>query len=365
VRILHVHQPTEGGVGRHVADLRDSLTRLGDEVITCGPAEPNGTSGGCRHVTLELGRAVHPAQDAVALRRYASIVREIRPDLVHAHSSKAGAIVRLGRAAHPRVPVVYTPHGYAFAGYFSRDAERMAYRTVERVLAPLASRVVCVCEAEARLARSIGPAGRVRVVYNGIDSAAPGRPDARMAELGVHGPVIGTLTQLRPGKGLETLLDATAQLVAREPRPQVAIWGAGPELAALERRAQARGVAGAVHFLGATSDPVSVLRGAEIFVLPSWAEAFPYVILEAMSAGRAIVASDVGGVHEALGDGEAGRLVPAGDAGALSAALLELLQHPDRRESLGAAAKRRLEQRFTTTQMVDGISNVYTEVVAS
>ncbi len=364
MRVLLVHQPIEGGVGRHVADLSSGLRSLGYEVITCGPAEPVQAPHGGRHVTLELERAVHPLRDASALRRYASIVKEIRPHVIHAHSSKAGAIVRLGRFAHPHVPVIYTPHGYSFAGFFTRGAERIAYRAVERGLAPLASRVVCVCEAEAQLARRLGPAGRVRVVYNGIEPAVPGAADARMAELRTRGPVICTLTQLRPGKGVETLIDASVALLEREPRAQVAIWGDGPELAALERRAQDRGVADALHFLGATTDARRVLRGADVFVLPSWAEAFPYVVLEAMSVQCPIVASDVGGVHEALGDGQAGRLVAPRQAGALADALIDVLDNPHLRASLGSAGGRRLAERFTRGTMVQAMTGVYHELVA-
>jgi glycosyltransferase involved in cell wall biosynthesis len=274
-RALLVHQPTDGGVGRHVSDLVNGLTELGYDVQTCGPAPPAPLRDASRHLTLDLRRAVAPRADAASLAQFARILRQFAPDIVHAHSSKAGAIVRLARVARPRVPVVYTPHGYAFAGYFTDERERRAYREVERILGRLATRVVCVCEAEAVLARSVGPAGRIRVVHNGVPQAASGPRDQRAQAIADEGPVVCTLTQLRPGKGLETLIDATPAILARHPRAKIAVWGVGPDAASLRQRAERNGVETAVLFLGETDDPLAVLRPAAAFVLPSWAESFP------------------------------------------------------------------------------------------
>jgi glycosyltransferase involved in cell wall biosynthesis len=361
-RVLLVHQPTDGGVGRHVRDLANGLSRRGCEVVLCGPKTPRGPIEYAGHHHLDLQRAIAPRADLAAISDFAQIVRELHPDVIHAHSSKAGAVTRVARLANPRVPVLYSPHGYAFAGYFERSGERRAYRTVERILAPAASRIVCVCEAEARIARSLGPANRVRVVHNGIQPADDGQLDTKIAELAIRGPVVGALTLLRPGKGLETLIDATPLVLARHPNTQVAIIGDGPELDALRTRAQQRDVAHAVSFLGPSKSPLSVLRGIEVFVHPSWAEAFPYVILEAMSLGLPIVASDVGGVGEAIVDRESGLLVPPHDERALAQALVCLLDDPDSRARMGALALRRASMRFTLAAMIERLIDVYDEV---
>jgi glycosyltransferase involved in cell wall biosynthesis len=364
-RILLVHQPTGGGVGRHVSDLATGLAERGCDVTLCGPARPMGElrgAQGVNHIRLDLHRAITLRTDLVALARFAAIVRSVNPDLIHAHSSKAGAIARLGRLMHPRVPVLYTPHGYAFAGHFSRELERHAYRVIERILAPLASRVLCVCEAEGRLARTVGPANRVRVVHNGIEPVGDGPIDPQMAALARRGPVVCALTQLRPGKGLETLIDALPTVLAKHPTVQVAIGGEGPDIDALRSRAHLRGVSDAVHFLGRCEQPLEVLRGSQIFVHPSWAESFPYVILEAMAVGLPIVASDVGGISEALIDGESGTLVPPDQSQALSHALVATLSDLDRRRSMGDAARSRLEGHFTLEAMIEGHAAAYGEV---
>jgi glycosyltransferase involved in cell wall biosynthesis len=361
-RVLLCHQPTDGGVGRHVRDLTEGLAERGYEVTLCSPAPPAGLGAAVRHVPLDLRRAVAPRADAAALAGLARTIARVRPDVVHAHSSKAGALARLARMRHPRLPVLYSPHGYAFAGHFSRPAERAAYRAIEAVLAPLASRVVCVCEAEARLARSIGPSARVRVVHNGIGPPPPGPPDLRLAGLRQQGPVIGALTLLRPGKGLETLIDAAPRILERHPRARIAIVGEGPDLAALRARAAALGVAEAVSFPGPSPDPYPALRAFDVFVHPSWAESFPYVVLEAMSLARPILASDVGGIGEALAHGESGLLAPPRDTQALAQALIELLDDPARAAMLGRAALARVSARFTRESMIEGVAGVYEEV---
>jgi glycosyltransferase involved in cell wall biosynthesis len=314
---------------------------------------------------IDLTRAIAPRDDLAAIARLARVVRTERPDVVHAHSSKAGVVARLARLAQPRLPLVYSPHLYAFAGSFERQVERYAYRSIERILAPAASRVISVCEAEARLARSIGPSDRVRVVYNGIaPTASEGPADPRLLELAELGPVVGALSHLHRRKGLETLIDATPRVLDRHPRVQIAIVGEGPERDALRTRATSRGVATAVHFLGPSSDPISVLRGMRVFTHPTWADAYPYVILEAMSVGVPIVASDVGGIGEAIVDGESGVLVPPRDVEALADGLTTLLDDPGRSSNMGLAARARLERRFTLAAMVEATITVYDEVLS-
>jgi glycosyltransferase involved in cell wall biosynthesis len=370
-RVLLVHQPIDGGVARHVIDLFEGLRRRGYDAILCGPAVPSASllnstvPSDAPHVELQLARAVAPPADIAALRRFSRIVRELRPDVIHAHSSKAGGIARLGRFLHPRIPVLYTPHGYAFAGYFEHELERFAYRQVERGLAHLARFIIAVCGAEGRLAAAVGPSRRVRVVHNGINGSPDGPADSRVLSLAPQGPVICTLTQQRPGKGVETLIDSLPAVVAQHPGAHLVIVGDGPLMGALLDRARGRGVSHAVTFLGEHGDPVAVLRAADIFILPSWAESFPYVILEAMTVGLGIVSTDVGGTSEALEHGRTGLLVPAADASATAAALIRLLADPDLRRRLGEAVQRTVAERFTRKAMVDGVARVYEEALGN
>jgi glycosyltransferase involved in cell wall biosynthesis len=370
VRVLLVHQPIDGGVARHVVDLFDGLTARGHEAILCGPGLPSASllqrsiPPDAPHIALTMNRSIALLSDVRALRRFAAIVRGVRPDVIHAHSSKAGAIARVGKLLTGRIPVLYTPHGYAFAGFFEHEFERRAYREIERSLGWLTDGVVAVCDAEAKLAASIGAASRVHVVHNGIDPPAERPVDPRVAELARHGPVLCTVTQLRPGKGIETLIDALPDVLNEHPDAQIAIVGDGPLKDELLVRASERGVSSALHFLGEHPDPVAVLEGAALFVLSSWAESLPYVILEAMAVGLPIVSSDVGGIAEAVRDREAGLLVPARDAGATARAINELLGDDELRNRLAARAGEVVRRRFSRNEMVDGVATVYDRVLA-
>ncbi len=363
-RVLLVHQPVDGGVGRHVADLALGLPELGFETITCGPAPPDGIDGAREHVPLDLRRPVAP-RDLRMVADFARTLDRVRPDIVHAHSSKAGAVARLAKLAHRRIPVLYTPHGFAFAGHFRLRAERRAYREAEWALGRVTDRAVCVCQAEARLARLVVPPARVRVVYNGVPVAGDERAGSAMERLGARGPVICTLGLMRAGKGVETLIDAVPGVLAQHPRAQMALWGDGPETEALRRRAQRRGLAEAVHFLGPTTSPLGAVRGSTVFVMPSWRESFPYVVLEAMSAGLPIVSTDVGGVREAIDDQAHGLLVPPNDPGSLAQAISRMLADEGLRARLGAAARQRVAREFTRPRMLSGLSELYTEILRS
>lgn len=363
-----VTQPTDGGVFDHVARLSAALAQRGHMLAICGPLDQRSADPELETIPLAMVRAVSPIRDLRNVAGFASVVRRFRPDLVHAHSSKAGAIARLARVAAPRTPVIYTPHGYAFAGYFESEWRRRAYRLAERALAPLASRVLCVCDCEGRLATSIGPASKVRVVHNGVTPPVPPAESAServhpaLSRLAQRGPVIGTVTLLRPGKGVETLIDAFPAVLRSHPTAQLVIAGGGPERPRLEARAMNTGAGEALLFLGATSEPASVLRGLDVFVNPSWAESFPYTVLEAMSREVPIVATDVGGTGEAIEDGVTGLLVPRREPLALADAIARLLEDRQLARSLASEARRRVTQRFSFDAMLEDTLDVYREL---
>lgn len=354
-------QPTDGGVFEHVARLCAGLAARGHEPLVAGPFEGPPPALHADVLAVPLVRAVDPLADLRAAAATARVVRRVRPGLVHAHSSKAGALARIARPAFPRTPLVYTPHGYAFEGHFESAAERRRFRAAERALAPLASIVLCVCEAERRLAASIGAGRRTRMVHNGVPPPAPAPPHPALERLRERGPVVGVLTLLRRGKGIETLVDALPDVLSAHPDASVVVAGDGTDREQLEARARGRGVGNALHLIGATDGPMPLLAGADVFVSASWAESFPYNVLEAMAAGAAIVATDVGGTGEAIEDGVTGRLVPARNSTALAQAIVELLSDPERASRLGAEAQARQRRLFTVDRMVDRTLQVYQE----
>lgn len=201
-----------------------------------------------------------------------------------------------------------------------------------------------------RLIASGIPASRVAVVRNGIEVERYESGDrvATRAALGVAGgaPLILVPARLHPAKGHRDLFAALTDIRRVHPEVRVLFAGDGPERAALEALARTTPSAGTVRFLGHREDLPDLLAAADLVVLPSRAEGLPAALLEALAAGRAVVATAVGGVPEAVTDGVQGRLVPPGDPTRLAAAVLELLASPAQRAALAAAGRARVGREF-------------------
>ena len=172
-------------------------------------------------------------------------------------------------------------------------------------------------------------------------------------------PVIVCLANFTPTKGQTVIVDAMSAIAARFPGARAVLAGDGPELPALRERAAARGVAASVLFPGSFKEPWDLLRAADVFVLASEIEGLPLVVLEAMSQGVPVVATDVGGMPEAVIDGETGLLIPPGDPAALTAAITRILGDADLALRMRNAALIRFEQRFTMRRMLEAHRDLY------
>jgi glycosyltransferase involved in cell wall biosynthesis len=357
-----VNRVDEGGAFEHVSSLSRGVAEAGHEVAICGPLANRADDLSVEVLPFELARPLSPARDARSIADLARIFRRFRPDLIHSHGSKSGAIARMTRFARPGAPLVHTPHGYAFAGHFSSQRERTTFKWIERSLSPLTTRILCVCEAEAALAATVCAKHKIRVVHNGIDPPASITTNPELAGLRDSGPVICVVSGLRPGKGIETLIDSLPAVLSTTPNAKIVIAGGGSEHDRLRAQAERVGVASSVLTIGEVADVYGVLAAADLFVSPSWAESFPYSILEAMALSLPIIATDVGGVGEAIEDGATGLLVPARDSVALSAAISRLLAEAGLAARLGAAAASRLRERFLLGRMVERTLAVYGEL---
>jgi glycosyltransferase involved in cell wall biosynthesis len=328
-----------GGAQTAVALLLPGLVDRFDVTLAAqgsGPLRDAAQAAGVPYVELEhVRRPIHPWHDALALVELLRLCRRLRPDIVHAHSSKVGVLGRLA-AWLARVPVrVFTVHGWSFAAYDGL-AGRL-YLWIERLMRPLTTAVVCVADATLRqgvAARACGPASAV-VIHNAVDIASfHARPETA-----------GTCRIVSVGrfaypKDFATLLDAL-ELV--EGDWHAALVGEGPGLAEVADRVDSRA---RVEVLGSRDDVSEVLARSDAFVLSSRSEGFPVSILEAMAAGLPVVATDVGGVAEAVVQDETGDLVPPGDPQALAEALERLVADPLRRRRLGEAGRARALRLF-------------------
>ena len=365
--VLQVCQPEDGGVAEHVLRLARGLAERGwpveaalspDSTIAAGLAE-----GGVRVHELPLTRepGVSDLQQARALRR---LDRERRFSIVHGHSSKAGALVR-GALQHPR-RLVYTPHCFAFAGA-SRGARRVAYMAIEQALVPRSGAIVAVCEWEAQLARRHlqGVDSRLRVIANGVPDCGPDEPHPEVLAFRGDEPLAGLVTVLRPQKDPLLALRAFGRLASEGRAPgRLAIVGNGELLDQVQQQIVRLDLGDRVRWFPFEGRVGPYLQALDALVLPSAWEAFPLAVLEAMSCGRAVVATRVGGVSEAVEDGVTGRLVEAGDEAALAGALAEVLGDADLRRRWGDAGRATFERRFRVDPMIDAVAALYSQLGA-
>ena len=347
-----------GGAQAHVADLLKALRGRVDAVVLAGGAGPlfNAAQAyGVKTMRLTLlDNALSPWRAVSALKQLIAALRAIKPDLIHAHSAKAGALGRLAGWVLG-IPVVYTVHGFAFKPA-APVRQRVVARLAEWLLAPLTARMICVAEAERTLAHTLPiPSQRVHVIRNGIAETTAARAIPGAA---IHRIVM--VARLAAPKRADLFIRAFAHAALTD--CELVLAGDGPQMAALSALADAV-VPGKVRFLGAVPDVPSLLASAQIFVLASDHEGFPLSILEAMRAGLPIVASDLPGIREQLADGNYGRLVLGSDVQQWAAMLLQLAGSPEERERLGNDARQHWEQHFGMGSMADATCQVYQDVL--
>ena len=351
-----------GGATIHVRDLAGAMIARGHRATVLVGGQGSVTellaaAGIPFRSVPSLRRAIHPVADLRALAETTALLRELAPDLVSAHTAKAGWVARAA-SARLGLPAIYTPHGWSLGPRVS-PAAGVFFATIERVASRWARVIVCVCESEKELAlsQSVAPASKLAVVYNGVGDVGP--------ELRAHpeaGPVrLCSVARFQAPKDHATLLRALASLRSRDWR--LDLVGDGPLEGEMRALAAALGIAGQVNFLGYQREPACALARAHVFVLSSRSEAFPRSVLEAMRAGLPVVASDVGGVGEAVAAGVHGLLVPAQDPVALAAAAGKLIADPSLRQRLGAAARTAYESRFRAERMVEDTLAIYNSVL--
>lgn len=378
LRVLCVVRPADGGMWRHVQSVCGGLDPALFEVRLAAP--PAAAAGDAPEAPFDplpatWGVTIPDRLDPLRLARAAAtlrrVIRAFRPHVVHAHGFKAALAARLA-CAGAGCPVVYTIHGWPgpAAGAAAGGAGRgLLLRCGERALAPLTSRYVAVSRRLAQyLISDLGvPAGRVRVIYNGVDArrfspAADGAAVRRAAGVPADALCVGMAGRLAPEKGVEEFVAAAARVAPAWPAARFICAGDGPLAGRLRDQAAHLGLSDRLTFLGHRRDMPQFYAALDVFVAPSRSEGMGLGVLEAMAAGRAVVASDVGGVAEAVTAGQDGVLVPPGDGEALAMAIAALLANPGQRRRLGRAARHTAEGRFGIGRAVAATAALYDEV---
>ena len=350
---------SSGGAETVVFDVATGLVRKGHSVAVA-------SSGGRLADDLKAkGIEVHgipplagkrPMQVLRAIPALARVLRSGEYDAVNAHAYLTAVEVWLARLlSRTSAPLVFTLHLQEREGLYPVMAKTLRF---------IAARVITVCKStRVRLAQSGLPVKKIDVLYNGVDVANFPIRDSKPQKLPLR---VGVVARLVERKGHRFLLEAMARLGDDGECPEFSldVVGDGPAGEDLKGLTERLGLSARVNFLGDTGDIPSVLSKMDVFVLPSTYEAFPVSLLEAMSSGVAVLATDVDGVPELIDHGVTGVLVPPCDVGKLATALKGLLADDDMRDTLARAGASHVRSGFTLEHMVGGYEDVFSSLAA-
>ena len=318
---------------------------------------------------VPLVRPVRPLSDARAVKVVRDVLVRNPVALVHTHLSKAGVVGRLAaRTLSPRPVTVHTIHGTVLQTHFG-PARRRVFAETERALARWTDVFIAISPEvrDAYLEHGIGHPSQYRVVPLGLDldpflmvTGPSGTLRARIG-IGPDVPLVAIVARLTPIKDHGTLFRAIALLDG----VHLAVVGDGELRAALEDQARQAGMADRVHFLGWCDDVPAAVSDADAVALTSTSEGTPVALIEALAAGRPVVATDVGGVRFVVRHGVTGLLAPVGDPGRFAEALGQLLRSPALGRTLGQQGRTSVAARFGKERLVADIATLYEELLGS
>ncbi len=355
-----VVRSASGGMLRHLKDLVHGLDERGYDVEIAGPCEiiDEFSQYACHLVAITDG--INPSIELRAIARLALLVRRGEYDLIHLHGYKAAFLgcvsVRLARST----PILITAHnswpftGSSLSHRVSGLLSGFSLRRCSRVIAVSgAVRYDIIHRAGVR-------DHRVITIYNGIRPVQAATASFEIGELmGDKTFVVGTVARLIPAKGISDLLEAAKRVKEEAPYVCFLIAGDGPYKEAFIREQRNLGLGDTVFFLGHRDDVPDILSRLDLFLLPSHSEGLPLTILEAMAAGKAVLATRVGGIPEVIVHGENGLLVPPNSPGELASGILKLMADRELLTSLGERGRKTFIEGFTLERMIDETESLY------
>jgi len=354
-----------GGLERVVANLCKYIDKSKYDISVCCLS----FKGKFGEELERIGMNVHlipqkKGTDYFAFWKLKDILGRIKPDITHTHNSNAlvdGAIASIIKG----VPIrIHTDHARQFP-----DTKRTMF--AERLIALFLDRIVAVSvETKGNLVKyELIPEKMITVINNGIEGSRYDikiDEEAKKRELGLDAfrYLIGLGVRLKSQKGIIHLIKAVPNVLKTFPEIAFVVAGEGPLRASLEEECKKMGVDKNFFFLGPRLDLPEILQILDLYVLPSEWEGLPLVILEAMAAGRAIIATDVGGNSVAIEDGKTGYLVPPKNPDALADKIVHLLSSPEKRQKFAEAARNKFYAEFSVERMVSKYENIYEEALS-
>ncbi len=304
------------------------------------------------HIIPSLKRSINLIDDLKSLQEFNTLVKQLKPDLIHAHSSKPGVIARLTGKLN-NIPVLFTAHGWGFdenAPFIRRNIVLL----FEKLMAPLTANTICVCQSDydAAVKLKIFNKEAATVIYNCAEDI-----DLPLAEPAQDPPRLIMVARFNNNqKDQIGLINAIAKL---EYKVSLDFVGTGPDFDQVQAYATKIGVDDQIAFLGDRTDVPELLSKSQIFVLSTHYEGFPISILEAMRAGLPIIATDVNGIYEQVENGINGFLVPHQDEQALITALTNLIRSSTARKKMGEMSRKKFLTEFNIERMIADVHQLY------
>ena len=368
IKILYIITlPIIGGAQVH---LNDIISNLSENIVPYVIVGQDGwlveklQERGCEvFIVKSLVRNISLVKDLRAIFECISIIRKIRPDLVHCHSSKAGIIGRVV-AKICNVPAIFTAHGWAFTEGVS-EKKRWIYKYIESLMAKYVKKIICVSKYDYNLACAVMPSQCVEkllVMHNGVPDLKEYKKSDSINDNYLR---LVMVARFCPPKQQIQIIAAVNELAEVYPdiMLKLTLIGDGPEYEIVQQYAKVVKHSKAIEFLGAKDNVVELLFEHHVFILISDWEGLPLSILEAMRQGLPVIASDVGGIPEAAEDEVTGYLIPRGDQVLLQARIYQLYKNRDLCCRLGEAGRQKYINEFTSETMMRSLLNVYEEVI--
>lgn len=382
IRVLRIISRLNiGGPARHVVILSSHLGAGAFETVLASGTvkEYEGDMsylareyGVAVRVIPSLGREISLLDDVRSFFALLRIMHSFRPDIVHTHASKAGALGRAAAIAAGVPIIVHTFHGHVFRGYFNKRKTSLVM-AVERFLARFTNAVVVLSDSQEKDITKryrVAPRSKVHIIPLGLDLASYAQTErcsgTLRKSLGFEKdvPIVATAGRLVAVKDLGTFLEAAAKVLETRPEVRFVIVGDGEMKPELQNLAAELGISHAVHFTGWMKDMRTVYPDVDILVQSSVNEGTPVSVIEAMASGCCVVATRAGGTVDVVLEGENGLLVQVGDAEALARGILRVVGNPALRQQLGERA-RNSAGRYDSARLAADIEKLYLELLGT
>ncbi len=367
-KILYIITQSEfGGAQRYIFYLATSLTEQGYETIVASGGK-DGLITKLKQQSIEtrslqhLVREISPLNDLRAYWEIKRLIKELRPDIIHLNSSKAGVLGALA-AKHTGVKkIFYTVHGFVFNEPMA-DWKKLIYLWAEKFTAKYKNKLICVSQFDyqAAITNRICSEDKLIVIHNGINDfhLLEQETARKKLDLPIDKIIIGTVANFYATKGLLYLIQAAKIIIKNYPHLIFVIIGDGQLKPLLQKEIVDANLENNFKLLGVVDKASQYLKAFDLYVSPSVKEGLPFAILEAMKAQLPIVTTNVGGVPEMIQDKKNGLLVKPADPEALAIAINNLLTNKDLALNLSKQAKLNVDSDFSLNKMIDQTEKLY------